>query len=241
MKAIIIDDEVKAQENLGQLLKLFCPQINVIAVADNINKGEELLRKHQDVDLLFLDIEMPNGNGFELLKRFDSYTFKVILITAYDQYAIQAIKAQAFDYLLKPIEIDELVEAVSRIAESESSRSDNFTELKTDASREKLALPMKDGYVFLSFSDILRIESDGSYTTFYTQNSERHVVSKHMKEFERLLPADRFFRCHKSHIINLDCVKKFVRNDGFSVELNDGTLVEVSRRKKDEFLDCMQH
>ena len=241
MRALIIDDEVKARENLEQLLKMFCPQVQIVAIADNIADGESLLRQHE-IDILFLDIEMPNGNGFELLKRFDPYTFKVVLITAYDQYAIQAIRAQALDYLLKPIDIDELIDAVEKIEAGNSRHAQNnsIPLLKTDTAREKLILPMKDGYVFLSLSDIVHIESDGSYTTFFTNTTEKHVVSRHMKEFERLLPDKQFFRCHKSHIINLDCVKKFVRNDGFLVELSDGTTVEISRRRKDEFLNCMQ-
>lgn len=244
MNALIIDDEEKARKNLELLLKQFCPDVTVVAATDNINEGENLLKEHH-VDVVFLDIEMPKGNGFELLDRFDTYPFEVILITAYDQYALQAIKSRALDYLLKPIDIDELIDAVKKV---ETSIQANLNEEKAqlaagvqmDVVREKLVLPMKDGYVFLGFTEIIRIESDGSYTTFFTMNKEKIVVSKHLKEFERLLPPHRFFRCHKSHIINLDCVKKFVRNDGFSVEMSDGAFVEVSRRKKDEFLECMQ-
>ncbi len=243
MNALIIDDEEKARKNLEILLNRFCPEVNIVAATDSIDYAERLLKEHP-IDIVFLDIEMPKGDGFELLSRYESYSFDVILITAYDQYAIQAIKSQALDYLLKPIDIDELKEAVrkveKRIQANLSEMKAQLANIQIDPTRDKLALPMKDGYVFLGFSDIVRIESDGSYTTFFTTSKEKHVVSKHLKEFERQLPTQRFFRCHKSHIINLDCVKKFVRNDGFLVEMSDGAFVEVSRRKKDDFLECMQ-
>lgn len=234
MKAVIIDDEIKARENLEYLIKNFCPDVEVIASVSSISDGEVAIRTNK-TDLVFLDIEMPHGNGFELLDKFKVITFNLIFISAYEHYALQAIKSEAIDYLLKPIDIDELINAVAKVCETKNT---NLT--FPGENIEKLALPMRDGYVFLKLKEISRIESDGSYTTFFTITNEKFVVSKNIAEFERILDGSCFFRCHKSHIININFVKKFLRTDGYFVEMEDGSQVEVSRRKKELFLKQMQ-
>jgi two-component system, LytTR family, response regulator len=243
MNAILVDDEKKGRETLNKLLETYCPEVNVVAMASNADEAYDLIKRHSP-DLVFLDIEMPNGNGFYLLEKFDNVLFHVIFTTAYDNYAIQAIKHHALDYLLKPIDIDELkatIYQVKKISPSPSIKN-HYADFLSQHRLQfpgRIALPIKDGSVFLSISDIIRIASDGSYSIFYTSDGRKYVVSKHLKEYETLLPAKEFFRAHKSHLINIKKVKKYLRTDGYFAEMEDGSMVEISRRKKDEFLQIM--
>jgi two-component system LytT family response regulator len=242
MKAIIIDDEQKGRETLSKLLTRFCPAVAIIASASNAEDGYAFIRKHKP-DLVFLDIEMPNENGFSLLSHFDEIPFEVIFITAYDSYAIQAIRHHALDYLLKPVDIDELRAAVKNAEQAIArkpavNRYLHFVaEQKMESSR--IPLSVKEGLVYITISDIIRIESDSSYSTFFCSDGKKYMVSKNLGEYEALLPQQLFFRSHKSHLINIKKVKKFLRNDGFYAEMEDGSLIEVSRRKKDDFLQLM--
>ncbi|MEM9686045.1 MAG: LytTR family DNA-binding domain-containing protein, partial [Bacteroidota bacterium] len=242
MNAIIVDDEKKGREILHKLIKDYCPEISVQALAANADQAYELIKKHKP-DILFLDIEMPGGDGFYLLEKFQTIPFQVIFTTAYDNYAIQAIKHQAFDYLLKPIDIDELKATIANVKKSVESRAVSPTHSVTPEFRQQLtgriALPVQDGVIYLIVADILRIESDGSYSVFYTSNGKKHIVSKNLKVYEDLLPATVFFRVHKSHLINMRKVKKYLRTDGYFAEMEDNSIVEISRRKKDEFLQRM--
>lgn len=243
MNAIIVDDEKKGREILHKLIKDYCPEVHVQALASHADEAYELIRKYAP-DILFLDIEMPNGNGFYLLEKFEVIPFQVIFTTAYDNYAIQAIKHQAFDYLLKPIDIDELKTTIANVKKSIVTHSvKNHTAAFAPESRVQLtgriALPMKEGIIYLPVADIIRIESDGSYSVFYTGDMKKYMVSKNLKVYEDLLPAAMFFRVHKSHLINIKKVRKYLRTDGYFAEMEDGSLVEISRRKKDEFLQLM--
>ena len=240
MNAIIVDDEKKGREILHKLITDYCPEVRVQALASGADEAYELIQKHTP-DILFLDIEMPNGNGFYLLEKFNIIPFQVIFTTAYDTYAIQAIKHQAFDYLLKPIDIDELRTTVANVKKiiafpSKQASANHNPDLKP-ASR--IALPVKDGVVYLAVSNIVRIASDGSYSVFYTDDKKKYVVSKNLKVYEDILPSTLFFRTHKSHIINIKKVKKYLRTDGYYAEMEDSSVVEISRRKKDEFLQLM--
>lgn len=243
MKAVIIDDEKKGRDILLKLIQNYCKSVNVVALGTNADEGYELIIKHNP-DVIFLDIEMPNGNGFSLLEKFEEIQFQIIFTTAYDNYAIKAIKYHALDYLLKPIDIDELqlaVESVKKIIESKSV-SNRYSEFLTSRKLElsgRLAVPVKDGIAYLTVADIIRVESDGSYSTFYTSDAKKYVASKNLGEFEEMLPSKEFFRAHKSHLINVKKVKKYIRTDGNFVEMEDGSMVEVARRKKDEFLQIM--
>lgn len=243
MRAIIIDDEKKGREILKSLIETYCKEVEIIAQASNADEGFELIQKHEP-DVVFLDVEMPSGDGFSLLERFNEITFQIIFTTAFDEYAIKAIKFHALDYLLKPIDIDELRVAVENVKKAlqEDRKVDNRYGEMLQSRKEntgKLALPIKDGIVYLSISEIVRVESDGAYSIFYTDCGKKHLSSKNLGEYEEILPAYGFFRVHRSHIINVKKVKKFIRSDGNFIEMEDGSRVEIARRKKDEFLEIM--
>jgi two-component system, LytTR family, response regulator len=243
MKAVIIDDEKKGRESLNLLIEKYCPDVKIIAIASNAEDGFEMI-KATTPDLIFLDIEMPNGNGFSLLNRFEEITFEIIFTTAYDNYAIQAIRHHALDYLLKPIDIDELRSAVENAKNAIDQKTDvnrysDFIAERKLESNSRIALPIKEGIVYLNISEIIRVESDGSYSTFFSSDGKKYVVSKNLGEYEEILPGKEFFRSHKSHLINIKKVKKYIRTDGYFAEMEDGSMIEISRRKKDEFLQLM--
>lgn len=194
--------------------------------------------------MLFLDVEMPNGSGFELLEKFDELSFEVVFTTAYDSYALKAIKVHALDYLLKPIDLDELAQALENVRKALQNKPtvNRYSEFLTARKLEftgKIPLAVKEGIVYITVSEIIRVESDGGYSTFFTADQKFYVTSRNLKEYEDMLPTKEFFRIHKSHLINMKRVKKFLRVDGYHVEMEDGSTVEISRRKKDEFLQMM--
>lgn len=246
MKAIIVDDEQKGREILQKLIKDYCKDIDIVAEACDINEGYNLIQSHKP-DVVFLDIEMPGGNGFSLLDKFSTVNFKVIITTAFDEYALKAIKHHAFDYLLKPIDIDELIIAVDTVKKVLESHIPQHTQEAVNLSiapqklslNGRIPLPVKDGIIYLLVLNIVRIESDGGYSTFYTCDGKKYVVSKNLKDYEDMLPEKEFFRVHKSHLINIKKVKKYIRIDGNFLEMEDGSIVEIARRKKDEFLQMM--
>jgi two-component system LytT family response regulator len=244
MRAIIIDDEKKGREILKSLIETYCKEVEIVAQASSAQEGYELVQKHEP-DLVFLDVEMPNGDGFALLERFEKIKFQIVFTTAFDDYAIKAIKFHALDYLLKPIDIDELritVENVKKAIHDKQAAPNRYTAFVQSRKTEnsgKLALPIKDGIIYLSISEIVRVESDGAYSLFYTDSGKKHLSSKNLGEYEEILPAFGFFRVHRSHIVNVKMVKKFIRGDGNFIEMEDGSRVEIARRKKDEFLEMM--
>lgn len=243
MRAIIVDDERKGRETLQKMLEKYCAEVKVLGMAASVEEAYQLATAHEP-DIVFLDIEMPGEDGFALLEKFNPVPFHVIFVTAYDHYAIKAIKHQVLDYLLKPIDVDDLRQAMERIKNTPlKKQAQKYEALMTTrvlGYNSRLALPVKDGLIYLMVSSIIRIESDGSYSTFYTEDGKKHVVSRNLKEYEDTLPATHFFRSHKSHIINIQRVKKYLRTDGYFVEMEDGSMVEISRRKKDEFLQMME-
>ena len=204
-------------------------------------EGIGLIEKYKP-QLVFLDIEMPKMNGFEMLNVIKEKNFQVIFTTAYDQYAIKAIKYAAFDYLLKPIDIEELKTAVAKIADKETSETKKQVELLQQNMQHpkkqlnKLAVPTLDGLLFYDINDIIHLEANSNYTQIFFNNQTKILASKTLKDFEELLPQDIFFRVHHSHLINLNYIKKYIKGDGGQIELQNGTCVDVSRRKKDEFL-----
>ena len=215
-------------------------------MAEATNGQEALmLIQHHKPQLIFLDIEMPRMNGFEMLNELPEKNFHIIFTTAYDQYAIKAIKYAAFDYLLKPIDIEELRTAVSKIDAKENTQtkqqvellSQNILQPKKQLSR--LAIPTLEGLLFLSISDIIHLEANSNYTNIYLNGKIKVTASKTLKEFEEMLPEDIFFRTHHSHLINLNFIKRYIKGDGGQIELQNGTYIDVSRRKKDEFLKAI--
>lgn len=243
LTAIIIDDEQKGRMALKQKLHDYCPQVKLLAEAGDGAEGLKQIEK-LGPDLIFLDIEMPRMDGFEMLNQLKNKNFQIIFTTAYDQYAIKAIKYAAFDYLLKPIDIEELKSAVSKI----DNQALNLTEKKLSALEQnlhgksalnKIAIATVDGLLFFNISDIIRLEASSNYTNIYFNNHPNLVASKTLKDFEDLLPADIFFRTHHSHLINLNYIKRYIKGDGGQIELQDGAYVDVSRRKKEEFLKAI--
>ena len=239
--AIIIDDETKGRLALREKLAVYCTNVQVIAEAVNGKEAITLIQQHHP-QLLFLDIEMPVMNGFEMLNNLKEKNFHIIFTTAYDQYAIKAIKYAAFDYLLKPIDIEELILAISKLDDADSKTVGKQVELMQQNLQQpkknfnKLAVPSLDGLLFFEVSSIIHLEAHSNYTIIYFTNHPKITASRTLKEFEELLPADIFFRPHHSHIINLQFIKRYIKGDGGQVELENGTFVDVSRRKKDEFL-----
>lgn len=240
--AIIIDDETKGRQALRQKLEAYCSDIKVIGEADDGLSGIQLVESLKP-ELIFLDIEMPAMNGFEMLNNISTKNFHIIFTTAYDQYAIKAIKYAAFDYLLKPIDITELQHAVSAL----KNLSHSYTKSQVDLLNQnfshpqkllnKLAIPTIEGLFFYDINDIVRLEANSNYTSIFFSKHPKVLASKTLKEFEELLPDDIFFRSHNSHIINLNFIRRYIRGDGGQIELQNGDCVEVSRRKKDEFLE----
>ena len=245
LKTIIIDDEQDAVGFISSIIKEYCPQLLVAGKANNVSEGVQIIKELKP-DLIFLDVEMPNGTGFDLLTYFPEKDFDVVFITAFNHYAIKAIKFSAVDYILKPINIHEFIEAVDRVVNKRSSNifsgNDNIKALFENISTQhptRLVIPTSDGREYLNLKEIIRIEADRSYSWFYILNQRKILVSKHLKEFQDLLNDSNFFRPHNSHLINLDYVKKFVRQDGGYIEMVDGSQVPISRTRKDLFLAHM--
>ncbi len=241
LTAIVIDDEVNGRIALKQKLHDYCPTVKVIAEAENGLDGMDMIQKFQP-QLVFLDIEMPGMDGFEMLINIPDKKFHLVFTTAYDQYAIKAIKYAAFDYLLKPIDIDELKETIERlehapVPEITGKKLETLEQnLLTKPFLNKIAVPTQEGLLFFDINHIIRLEAQSNYTFIYFDDQPKMMASRTLKEFEEILPLDTFFRIHNSHIINLLFIKKYIRGDGGQVEMKNGDHILVSRRKKDEFL-----
>jgi two-component system LytT family response regulator len=242
IKTVLVDDEPNNLETLHQLLVKYCPQVVIAGTADSVTKAREVIVE-QNPDLVFLDIEMPYGNAFELLNSLPAIDFEIIFVTAFGNYAIEAIKFSALDYLLKPLNIKELQAAVLKAAQriqfkNINQKLDNlYFNLNTaKPSLQKIALPTLEGLIFVNIKDLVWLEARGSYTCVYLSSQQRIMVSRTLKEFEDVLPVDYFSRIHQSYIINHNYIRKYNRGRGGTIEMDDGTVIEVSMRKKDEFL-----
>lgn len=239
IKTIIIDDELDAREILRFQLKSF-PNLNIIQEAHGVTSGVQAIRDTQP-DLVFLDIEMQDGTGFDLLNQFEKPNFKVVFVTAHDDFALKAFKFNAVDYVLKPIDKSEIARVVNKV---ESATNSNFAnqisgllETVKEKKFEKLILNTADGIHVIRVNDIIHLTADGSYVQINMINNEKLMVSKNLKELEEMLDETHFFRTHQSHIINLHFVKKLVKESGGFIEMKDGEQVPLARRKKDLFLE----
>ena len=230
IKAIIIEDEKMSRETLRHLLDKYCPEVEIVAEADGYRKGLEEIRKHPP-DVIFLDIQMPDGSGFRLLEELEVIDFEIIFTTAFDQFAIKAIKYSALDYLLKPIIPDELIEAVKRV---EKKKAESIKKRSLEVLPENVR-SQDEG----SQKIIIRCESDNYYTYFFFVDGRKLLVSKTLKENEELLSQHNFIRPHKSHLINIKYIKSYIRHDGGYILMTDGTHVPVSRRKKDKIMEII--
>jgi two-component system LytT family response regulator len=227
---IIIDDEPNAIRSLETILTEYCEGIEIAATANGALEGVKKVNTYHP-DLVFLDVDMPGGNGFDFLEAFPDRDFKVIFTTASSDHALKAIKAKAEDYLLKPVDIDELNTALSNLRA--------VLDTKKSFDRNKIALPTQNGYTYVSYHDIIHIDNEGNYTTFYLKDNTKHLISKNIGYFADLLDFFPFFRCHQSHIINLDEINELNRTDGTHVILSNGNRIDVSRGKKDELYEVM--
>lgn len=238
MKTLIIDDEQSARTTLKTFLTQYCPALEIVGEADGIQTGRASIANNQP-DLLFLDISMQDGTGFDLLSQIPNPSFHVVFITAHDEYAIKAFEYNAIDYLLKPLHPDQLVRVVKK-AKAHSDQqgiSQQLTQLlqqiKAPTEAKRISLATQEGMLVLDFDEIGHLQSDGSYTSVYFGNCEKVMVSKLIKDFEQILPNQSFFRIHQSHIINIHYIRKILKEDGGMVLLKNGKKVPIARRKKE--------
>ncbi|UII32859.1 LytTR family DNA-binding domain-containing protein [Fulvivirga ulvae] len=245
LNVVIIEDEIRSQETLKSLLTEFCDDVNVLGMAGNVRDAVALINKVRP-ELIFLDIELQTGTGFDVLNQIGERNFDVIFTTAFEQYAIKAIKFSSLDYLLKPIDIDELQEALEkarkRIDRQESSKQLSLLLKNMDErpnQRKKICLSTSEGLEFIDIENIRYCEANGSYTNFNIKPDVKLIVSKNLKEYESLLSDHSFMRVHNSFLINLHEVKKFVKSEGGYILMNDGTQIAISQSKRDEFMERM--
>ncbi|KAB2918095.1 MAG: response regulator transcription factor [Bacteroidetes bacterium] len=245
LNAIIIDDKPANIETLKSLIDTYCPQLSIVGTATNIEEGSSSIIR-LNPSIVFLDIEMPEGNGFDLLKRFNPAPFAVIFTTAYNQYAVQAFRENALDYLLKPIDIEALQESVAKAEkhiylEQTGKNLEKYMRQLQVPDTSKIALPTQEGYLFVDHTNVIHCEASGSYTHIYLQEGKKILVSMRLKECEDILPAKSFFRVHHSHIIGLRHISKYIRGRGGYLVMQDGSKVEVSASRKDEFLELVKY
>lgn len=240
IKTLIVDDEADAVSFISSIISEYCPKLQIIGTANSVAEGV-LLIQEKNPDLVFLDVEMPHGSGFDLLARFPKKQFDVVFITAFNQYAIKAIKYSALDYILKPINISEFIEAVAKVIEKRSAsfiQNMNYEELLENLKTilpTRLAIPTSEGMEYLNTKEIIRIEADRNYCWFHLSNQNKYLVCRNLKEYQDLLGDRNFFRPHNSHLINLEFVKKYVRHEGGYIQMTDGTQIPISRIKRDLF------
>lgn len=246
MKTIIIEDEPKSMQVLATLIKKNCPELSVIGMAKNVKEGVEMIKKLQP-GLVVLDITMPDGSGFDLLEQVGDSRFEIIFATASDKFAIKAIRYSACDYLLKPIDADELKAAVNRVI-SKKNQEPNMKNLdfliqqlkEKEEYFHKITLPTGNAFEIVSMNEIVRCEADGSYTNFYLTSGRRLMISLGLKHYEDLLPENIFMRIHHHHLVNVGNVTRFLKEDGGYAIMKDGSKIEVSRRKRDVFLEKLR-
>ena len=245
LKALLIDDEERATDSLRLMIEKMVPEIEQIKVCNDARKAAEIIHEFQP-GLVFLDIQMPHLNGFQLLEKMPNKNFKLIFTTAYNEYAIQAIRFSAFDYLLKPVDVEELQASVQRFLQTQQDYKQQYDLLKNimhniqspSSDEFRLALPTKEGVHYLQPAQIIRCEAVGNYTKFFIEGGKHYLISKTLGEYDALLTPQQFIRTHKSHLVNKKFIS-FIDHDGFAV-LKDKSKVEVSRRRKEEVMEALK-
>jgi two-component system, LytTR family, response regulator len=233
--ALIIDDERNGAESLNLLLNMYCPQIKIVGIEDNVAQAIEAIET-LDPQIVFLDIELPSGSGIEIAERTRLKQRSIIFTTAYENYALKAFKVNACDYLLKPIEAEDLIKAVNKATEEIDSKLPKDSKISSTVIKNKLAIPSSDGLVFIEHEHILRIEADSNYVHLVLKDQKKITTCKTLKEIEKIVPQEIFHRIHNKHIVNLNYIKKYIRGDGGFVLLIDDSLIPVSRSQKSTFL-----
>ena len=253
MNVIIVDDEEPARKNLASLLQNYCPEVTIVGIANSAEQARQILNT-KNVDALFLDISMPNESGFDLLESIDRTKYLFVFVTAYNEYALKALRASAVDYLQKPIDIDELKDAVSKLLRTKlliqqipSTSKDYNLSLgglisnnKKGNEIQRLSLRGSQGFTIIDIDDIIYLDADSNYTIFHLKSFKKIVVSKSIKEFEELLNPKYFFRVHKSSIINLKYLKGFSKEFGYFALMTDNSSIPVSRRRLNEFMEAVE-
>jgi two-component system LytT family response regulator len=240
--AVLIDDEQNCLEMLEWLLKTYCPDVVIDELCDSGQKGFEAINRHKP-DVVFLDIEMPRMNGFELLEKFDKLFFDVVFTTAYDKFAVKAFRYSALHYLLKPVDPDDLQNTIVRLSEKKNSPSkdqmdlllENIKTLKPTAQR--VALSTNDGMIFIETKDIMYCQAESNYTTVMMASGKKVLVAKTLKDVDETLSGNDFQRIHNSFLVNLNHIQKFVRGAGGYIVMNDGMQITISRSRREEFFD----
>lgn len=243
LKAVIVEDELASRETLTAYLEKYCPDVDLLAEADSVKSGLEIIKKHKP-DLVFLDIEMPYGNAFDLLEQIPEVDFEVVFVTAYSNYAVKALNLSASYYILKPISIDELIKAVDKIKANRNNAEisihskillDNIQEVNKP--NHKIVLPLLNGFEIVHVRDIIRCRANDNFTEFHLKDGSKKLISRTLKFYEELLKDFGFIRVHKSHLINFQYVTKYLKGKGGMVEMSDGSVVDVSVNRKAEFLE----
>lgn len=238
LNSIIVEDEETSRDILKKYLKKYCPNVNVIGEASNIDDALVLIRNN-NLDLVFLDVEMPYGNAFDLLDKVGDVNFETVFVTAYNHYAIEALNTHASYYLMKPISIDELIKAVDYVTEiktKEDALQDEVLIPKTNSVHGKITIPQLNGFEVINTSNILYCKADDNYTNIYLDNDKKKLVSKTLKYFEDALNNANFVRVHKSYLVNVNEVVKYLKGKGGSVILSNGQEIMVSASKKADLL-----
>lgn len=245
IRALLIDDEHFARQALKNALEQYCPQIQLLQSCESPQEGIAAIRKHNP-ELVFLDVQMPGMSGFDLLKQLEPVAFDVIFITAYDRYAIKAIRFSAVDYLMKPLDVDDLMQAVKRVQERQDQGGSAHRLASVihnlnykSAGIDKLAVPTLEGIDFIDIQEIIFCQADGGYTTVYLADESTKLISRTLKDFENLLSESGFCRVHHRSLINMQHIKKYIKGEGGYVILTHDHQVDISRRKKDEFIGLL--
>ncbi|HSH50750.1 MAG TPA: LytTR family DNA-binding domain-containing protein [Bacteroidales bacterium] len=243
---IIIDDEKNAREALEKIIhRYFSSHLHIVFMSDSVKEGVFAINEFKP-DIVFLDIEMPEENGFKLFDYFDIYNFEVIFTTAYKQYAIDAIKFAALDYLLKPINYIDLREVLIRLEKKQKNTSNTeqieaflSTINSTNGNFSKIALPTLDGFQMEKVNNIVYCQAEENYTKIFTNRNEAILVARTLKSIEEMLPEELFFRIHKSHLVNMNYIKSYSKTDGHKIKLDNGIVLDVATRRNDEFLKAL--
>jgi two-component system LytT family response regulator len=245
IRSIIIDDESLGRQSIKTALEKNCPEVEIVALCENAQHGIDAIKTLKP-DLIFLDIQMPGMSGFDLLQHLAPVTFEVIFVTSYDKYAVKAFKFSALDYLLKPLDPDELIQAVHKVKHKSDAINitHRFESLLNNihfkaGKIDKVAIPTHDGIDFFNTDDIIYCQAEGSYTTLFMLGNRKELVARTLKDFENLLGSSGFCRVHNSSLINLKHVQKYIKGEGGYVILAEGHHADISRRKKDEFLNIL--
>lgn len=242
LKAVIVEDEPISREILAGYLERYCPEVTLVAQADSVQSGIAAIHKHRP-DILFLDVEMPKGNGFDLLEQVGEINFETVFVTAYGNYAMKALNYSAAYYILKPVSIEELMSAVEKIKQNrQKDKASLHTKIlleniqATHLQNYKIVLPLLDGFEVVCIRDIVHCSANDNFTDFHLPGKQKKMICRSLKFYEELLGESGFMRVHKSHLINLDHIVKYTRGKGGQVTMADGSVIDVSPNKKDELL-----